>query len=218
MNISALSQPSLKGSRVPTGHVLVHLKFQGGPIIKLLQETGITPVIQEGLGVVDFYPSNSISVVWITEEVIIGSSSSVLKKIKKLDEGRCSGIALVEVTELSKQYYKELQLSTMVDFNVPLIPVRSVNEMAKVVAQLVYSKSQPNPIIKCSRSGINMDESVLATLKSFPMVGGRKAVSLINKFSSIDQINKASIQELEALVGRPTALHVKGFLEGKKAR
>ena len=43
----------------------------------------------------------------------------------------------MEVTDLSKQYYKELQLLTMVDFNVPLIPVRSVNEMAKVVAQLV---------------------------------------------------------------------------------
>ena len=52
----------------------------------IILETGVTPVIQEGLGVVDFYPSNAISVVWITEEVIIGSSSAVLKKIKKLDE------------------------------------------------------------------------------------------------------------------------------------
>ena len=37
MNLSALSQPSLKGCRVPPGHILVHSKFLGGPVIKLMQ-------------------------------------------------------------------------------------------------------------------------------------------------------------------------------------
>ena len=35
--MSNLSQPSLKGARVPPGHVLVHAKFQGSQILQFIQ-------------------------------------------------------------------------------------------------------------------------------------------------------------------------------------
>ena len=44
-------------------------------------ESGVKPVVQEGLGIVDFYPSNRTAVIWISEEIIITNESSIERKL-----------------------------------------------------------------------------------------------------------------------------------------
>ena len=49
-------------------------------------DTGIKPVVQEGLGIVDFYSSNQTAVIWIPEEVLVAKESSLQKKLTKFDK------------------------------------------------------------------------------------------------------------------------------------
>ena len=54
-------------------------------------------------------------------------------------KGFCNGIVFVQVTNVSHQYYKRLQLSTLNVCNITLVPVKSSKEMAKFLTHLVCS-------------------------------------------------------------------------------
>ena len=43
-------------------------------------------MVQEGLGIVDFYSSNQTAVIWIPEEVLVAKESSLQKKLTTFDK------------------------------------------------------------------------------------------------------------------------------------
>jgi len=212
MNISNLSQPSLKGARVPPGHVLVHAKFQGNQILHLIQDTGIKPVVQEGLGIVDFYSSNQTAVIWIPEEVLVAKESSLQKKLTKFDEGFCNGIACIQVTSVSHQYYKKLQLFALTISNVTLVPVKSSMEMVKFLTHLVYSECSSTQTFR-SAIAVDLNECVLGTIKVIPTVGEKKAKELLERFQSLAELCNGPFEDMRTIVGSTAAQHIRSLFD-----
>lgn len=49
----------------------------------------------------------------------------------------CNGMVLAQVTQLSQQYFKELQSYAITEFDVSIVPIASTNEMVKFLVQQV---------------------------------------------------------------------------------
>ena len=49
----------------------------------------------------------------------------------------CNGMVLAQVTQLSQQYFKELQNYAITELDVSIVPVASINEMVKFLMQQV---------------------------------------------------------------------------------
>ncbi len=47
----------------------------------------------------------------------------------------------------------------------------------------MYNQGNQNPILKRQR-GVNFDDAVMATLKSFPGIGEKKVKQILTKYSS----------------------------------
>eukprot|EP00794_Sanderia_malayensis_P018784 gene18784-20675_t len=200
-----LLQPSLKGSRVPPGHVLAHVKYQGTEIVKQLQSLGVTAIVQNGLGIVDFYPSSTLAVKWIQENDL-QNMDSLKQKLKKISLAKCNGIIVVEVTENSKQYFKEIQMFSALELDkISVIPVSTSIDVAKILSQLAYDNGNANQFFK-NKVKIDLDGAVLTTLKSLPGVGGKKARQLLEKYPSFQEIAESSIEDLKSVVGSQAAL------------
>ena len=43
-------------------------------------------MVQDGMGVVDFYPSGKIAIIWLPEETLIGNIDTLKNRIIKLDQ------------------------------------------------------------------------------------------------------------------------------------
>lgn len=55
-------------------------------IAAIFTDCGIKPIVQDGMGVVDFYPSGKIAIIWLPEETLIGNIDAVKKRLIKLDQ------------------------------------------------------------------------------------------------------------------------------------
>ena len=60
-----------------------------------------------------------------------------------------------------------------------------------------------------------LEESILDVVHSFPGVGGKKAMDLLNTFKTIKNICEASVDELVKVVGKTTAEAIVKMAEGK---
>uniref|UniRef100_A0A8C5NYB0 Fanconi anemia core complex-associated protein 24 n=1 Tax=Jaculus jaculus TaxID=51337 RepID=A0A8C5NYB0_JACJA len=67
-----------------------------------------------------------------------------------------------------------------------------------------------NPFLRKRRSVLS-EASLVRTVQQIPGVGRVKAPLLLQRFSSIQRLSNASIQELEPVVGQAAAQHIHAF-------
>ncbi|KAL9975968.1 hypothetical protein ACROYT_G013196 [Oculina patagonica] len=207
------TQPRLHGACILPGHILVNERFHGSAIVKALQESHVTVQIDDCMGVTDFNPSSDVGVVYLTEADLV-DGYSYKGKLLKFAKASFRKVVLAEKTTLSSQYFYELQKFIVIERGLVLLPVTSPAEAGKILAQMVFleSKPQSNPYrIKMKQQPT--DQAVLTTLQTVPGLGQKKAMALLSKFNSIEQISKASVASLASVVGNANAQQLKDFFQ-----
>ncbi|RMX51316.1 hypothetical protein pdam_00004680 [Pocillopora damicornis] len=189
------TQPRLHGACILPGHILVNERFHESDVVKTLQENHVNIQMDDSMGVVDFNPSSDVGVVYLSEADLVGGYNYKEKLLK-----------------FGKKFI-------VMERGLVLLPVASPVEAGRILAQMVLleSKPQSNPYrIKMKPQAT--DQAVLTTLQNVPGVGQKKAVALLSKFNSIEQICKASVASLATVVGNANALQIKDFFSATNAR
>ncbi|XP_048764115.1 Fanconi anemia core complex-associated protein 24-like [Ostrea edulis] len=197
---------------VPIGHIIVSQKWRNSELHQRLK-SDVLVLFEDNLGMVDFYPSSRLGVVYITEPDLLTFSGHKKKLAKLRKANRVQVIVLAEKTSTSGQYYPEVQKFCLMDLGFTIIPVPGQNEAASILAQMVVSENQmtANPFLR--KKICHVDEALLVTIKSIPGLGGIKARALLEKFGSIENLCRASSQELSVVIGKVGAEHVKNFFD-----
>ncbi|XP_030281552.1 Fanconi anemia core complex-associated protein 24-like [Sparus aurata] len=113
-------------------------------------------------------------------------------------------LVLVENTKLSEQYFSAVQKFVVFDLGLTLLPVSGQTEASQLITQIVSNKGRENPFRR--RNSIQLlDPLVLALVQQVPGVGRVKALSLLQHFSSIQQLCNAAPTELEPIVDQAAA-------------
>ncbi|KAJ8317851.1 hypothetical protein KUTeg_002942 [Tegillarca granosa] len=174
---------------------------------------GTQILYEDNLGMIDFYPSDHLGVVYISEADLV-TGTGYRKKLAKLRKANTVPIQVIaERTTTSCQYYFSLQKFCMMELGFILVPVPSQVEAGSLLAQMVSSegRQESNPFSK-KRNPPSYDQALLNTVQCIPKLGDIKAKLLLEKFSSLNGIHKASKDELAAVVGKASAQHIKNFL------
>ncbi|XP_064599200.1 Fanconi anemia core complex-associated protein 24-like isoform X2 [Liolophura sinensis] len=168
---------------------------------------------EEDLGVVDFHPSMSVGVIYLSEADIITGTAYKRKLVKFRKANRCKGVILAERTAMSSQYYSALQRFVVLELGFVLIPVANQTEAGTFLVQMVNVETKPegNPFKK-KKTGHHTDLALLESLQCIPKLGVVKVKALLVNFHSIEEICNASTDELAKVIGRAGAAHLKDFL------
>lgn len=208
--------PHRDGGRVPPGGIVCHPRWKGTDAAKAMQGK-VRIVFEDDAGIVDFHPSHDKAVVYVTEGDLL-TSQAYRKKLAKLKKAeKMKGIVLIDKTPITVQYYLEIQKFVVLELGLVLLPVTDQVEAGNLLVQMVNeeNKSSCNPFLFKPKRSVSRDQAVLNTVQMIPKLGSVKAKSLLNRFKSIQRIQKASLEELSSVVGRANAQHVKTFLEEK---
>lgn len=99
-------------------------------------------------------------------------------------------------------------LSTILDFQVPIIFTKNEKETAKYLSILAKKSKKPYSI-RASKILKSSSQQIQFILEGFPNIGPAKAKFLIKNFKSLKNIFNAPEQELKPILGSRT----KGFIE-----
>lgn len=202
--------PVKSGINVPVGHLIVNPKWRSSDLSTSLQSS-IQVLYDDNVGLIDFYPSASTGVVYITEAEL--ASNTYRRRLAKLRKANKVPIVVIgERTATSSQYFSSLQKFCVMELGFSLVPVPSQREAGSFLAQMVHAEGhkETNPFTKKKRPP-PLDQALLATVKCTPKLGDVKARILLEKFGSLYAISKASYQQLTDVVGKAIAGHVKTF-------
>ncbi|XP_023577291.1 Fanconi anemia core complex-associated protein 24 isoform X2 [Octodon degus] len=123
-------------------------------------------------------------------------------KIKLVFE---DGLTMVDFYLSSRScilYITEADLVAGNGYRKRLVRVRNVQEQTK--------EPSKNPFLRKRRAALS-EPFLLRTVQQIPGVGKVKALLLLQKFPSIQQLSNASIQELEPVVGQAAAQQIHAF-------
>ncbi|XP_022319508.2 Fanconi anemia core complex-associated protein 24-like [Crassostrea virginica] len=197
---------------VPIGHIIASQKWKNSELHHALQ-SNVQVLFDDNLGVVDFFPSSKLGIVYISEPELVTFSGQKKKLAKLRKANRVQAVVLAERTATSGQYFPEVQKFCLMDLGFSIIPVPSQREAASILAQMVVSESHLNANPFLRRRTCHVDETLLTTMKSIPGLGGVKARSLLKQFGSIENICRASHQDLSKTLGKAGAASVLKFLQ-----
>ncbi|XP_060067536.1 Fanconi anemia core complex-associated protein 24-like [Ylistrum balloti] len=207
------SQTSVKQTfKVPVGHIVICGKWRGSDLSAILQG-GVQVLYEDGLGLIDFYPTGNLGVVYLPEADLItcGTYKRKLAKLRKAN--KICVLVMAERTSTSQQYYSPLQNFCMLELGFSLLPVPSQREAASLLIQMVHNEGKSaelNPFCK-KKKNVHLDPAILTTLQCVPKLGEVKAKLLLQTFKNIQNISVASVEELAAVVGKASAAQVKTF-------
>ncbi|XP_055002324.1 Fanconi anemia core complex-associated protein 24 isoform X2 [Sorex araneus] len=114
---------------------------------------------------------------------------------------------------MSEQYFPAVQKFTVLDLGMVLLPVASQMEAACLISELVLEHAKEpskNPLLRKKRAQTS-EASLLRSVQQIPGVGKVKAPLLLQKFPSIQQLSRASLRELEPVVGPAAAQQIHSF-------
>lgn len=197
---------------VPLGHVVANEKWRGSQLAQGMQGK-VKLVFEDGLAPVDFYLSVRSCILYITEADLVAGNSYRKRLVRVRNSSNLQGIALVEKTPTSEQYFPAIQKFTVLDLGMVLLPVASQVEASCIIIQLVQEQTKEpskNPFLRKKQSQLS-EPFLLRTVQQIPGVGKIKASLLLQKFPSIQQLSNASIQELEQVVGQAAAQQIHAF-------
>lgn len=212
----APTQPSLKGGKIPHGHIILNSKFQGTSLVKCLSELSFTVVFDDTIGLIDCYVSSYCAILLVQESQLI-METEIKQKLRKLAIFPHCKALIAEVTNVSQQYFKDLQERILFsETDVKLVSVTNHREMALMISTLAQTDFQTNYFLQKAKNKTPLEESIVDVVHSFPGVGGKKALDLLTSFHSIKNILMASLQDLTKVVGKTTAESVIKMASFKK--
>lgn len=197
---------------VPYGHAIGSEKWRGSELAQGLYGK-IQLHFEEALGMVDFQLPNRLCVLYISEADLVAGNAFKRRLVRIRNGSNLHTLVIVERTRLSEQYFPQVQKFIALELGMNLLPVANQSEAAQLIIQLVHSQSkeqQSNPFLRKKRSHL-AEPSILNTVQQVPGVGKVKALLLLQYFPSIHQLSKASVQQLEEVVGRGIAQQVHTF-------
>ncbi|TRY85921.1 hypothetical protein DNTS_011934 [Danionella cerebrum] len=165
-------------------------------------------LFEEELGVIDFCLSNKTCVLYVSETDLVAGNAYR----RRIANSGLQGVVVVEKTPLCEQYFSVLQKFVVLELGLTLLPVADTSEAAQLIAQMVFAESKENPFSRRSVSRL-LEPLVLGLVQQIPGVGKVKALQLLQRFPSMHQLSRASLQELEILVGETTAQQIRGFFQ-----
>ncbi|KAM9854541.1 Fanconi anemia core complex-associated protein 24 isoform 1-T1 [Aulostomus maculatus] len=195
----------------PYGHVVAGEKWRNSLLLRGLMGAGVKILFESEPGVADLHLSNRSCILYVSECDIIAGSTYKRKLVRY--RNACSSLqelVLVENTHLSEQYFSAVQRFVVFDLGLTLLPVSGQTEASQLIAQLVLSEGRENPFRRRSSSRL-LDPLVVALVQQIPGVGRVKAQALLQRFSSIHQLCKATPAELEPTVGAAAAQQIHSF-------
>uniref|UniRef100_A0A3P8X400 FA core complex associated protein 24 n=1 Tax=Cynoglossus semilaevis TaxID=244447 RepID=A0A3P8X400_CYNSE len=193
----------------PCGHVLSSEKWRNSSLVQSLR--GVNVLFESELGVADFHLPNRSCALYVSECDIVAGNSYKRKLVRYRNAGSSfQELVVVENTRLSQQYFSAVQKFVVLELGLTVLPVSGQTEAAQLIAQIVHSSSRENPFRRTVSPRI-LDPLVLAVVQKVPGVGGVKALALLQKFSSLQQLSNATSSELEPVVGRAAAQHIHSF-------
>eukprot|EP00071_Canis_lupus_P024312 XP_013976328.1 Fanconi anemia core complex-associated protein 24 isoform X2 [Canis lupus familiaris] len=152
-------------------------------------------------------------ILYVTEADLVAGNGYRKKLVRVRNSSNLQGIVIVEKTQMSEQYFSAIQKFTVLDLGMVLLPVASQMEASCLIIQLVQEQTKEpskNPFLSKKRAPIP-ELSLLRTVQQIPGVGKVKALLLLQKFPSIQQLSNASLRELEPVVGPAVAQHIQAF-------
>ncbi|KAG7259076.1 hypothetical protein CRUP_016708, partial [Coryphaenoides rupestris] len=150
---------------------------------------GVKVVFEKELGVVDFFLPNRTCVLYISECDIIAGNGYKRKLVRFRNANSSGGQELVAVAErsrLSEQNFPALQSFVVFELGLTLLPVSAQTEASQLISQLVHSEGRDNPFRRRSLARL-YEPQILLLLQQIPGVGGVKASSLLQSFSSLQE-------------------------------
>ncbi|XP_023577292.1 Fanconi anemia core complex-associated protein 24 isoform X3 [Octodon degus] len=197
---------------VPLGHIVANEKWRGSQLAQEMQGK-IKLVFEDGLTMVDFYLSSRSCILYITEADLVAGNGYRKRLVRVRNSSNLQGIVVVEKTQMSQQYFPAIQKFTVLDLGMVLLPVANQTEASCLIIQLVQEQTKEpskNPFLRKRRAALS-EPFLLRTVQQIPGVGKVKALLLLQKFPSIQQLSNASIQELEPVVGQAAAQQIHAF-------
>ncbi|KFQ17199.1 Fanconi anemia-associated protein of 24 kDa, partial [Merops nubicus] len=201
---------------VPFGQVVGNEKWRGSEIAERLQGK-IRLTFEDGLGIVDFHLSNRTCILYVSEADMVAGDEFKRRLVRFRNVSSLRGIVIVEKTQLSDQYFLAVQKLVVLELGMVLLPVANQGEASQLITQLVsfYVREQSkdhrsNPFLRkqCSQLA---EPSLFRTVQQIPGVGKTKALLLLQRFGSIQQLCNASVQDLQPVVGLTVAQQVHSF-------
>uniref|UniRef100_A0AAQ4NUA2 Fanconi anemia core complex-associated protein 24 pseudonuclease domain-containing protein n=1 Tax=Gasterosteus aculeatus aculeatus TaxID=481459 RepID=A0AAQ4NUA2_GASAC len=206
----------------PYGHVFATEKWRNSPLIQSLKGGGVRILFEDELGLADFHLPNKSCVLYVSEcDVVAGNGyKRKLVRYRNTSSHGFQELVLVEKTRLSEQYFGAMQKLVVFDLGLTLLPVGGQAEASQLIAQIgltltvppsqVHGVGRENPFRRRTSSRL-LDPLVLALVQHVPGVGRVKALALLERFSSIQQLCNAAPAQLEPIVGQAAAQQIHGF-------
>jgi len=212
---SQITATPAPGGGLPAGHISVNDKWRGSELLKTLQGS-LNVLMDDQLGIVDFHPASDVGIVYVSEGDLAAGTLYKRKLVKLRKAERLRGVVIVEKTHISCQYFQTLQKFAVLELGLTLMPVINQTEAANLLVQMVHTENNPaHNVLHKSKKHKSVDASVLATVQCIPRLGEVKAKHLLEKFGSIHNINKATMQELSDVIGKNLGQTVWKFLHEK---
>jgi len=92
-------------------------------------------------------------------------------------------------------------LSVALEYQVPIIFTFDEKDTAKYLEVLAKKKDKPSSSIRASKIHLTKSEQQFFILEGFPNIGLTKAKALLDKFKTLENIFKASEEELSEILG-----------------
>ncbi|KAM6927007.1 Fanconi anemia core complex-associated protein 24 [Lycodopsis pacificus] len=196
----------------PYGHVITSEKWRNSSLIQGLKGGGVRILFEEELAVADFQLPNKSCILYVSEcDVIAGNGyKRKLVRYRNSSSSRFQELVLLENTRLSEQYFAAVQTFVVLDLGLTLLPVGGQTEASQLITQMVHGEGRENPFRRRTSSRL-LDPLVLALVQHVPGVGRVKALALLERFSSIQQLCNAAPAELEPIVGQAAAQQIHSF-------
>uniref|UniRef100_A0A1A8HF48 Chromosome 19 open reading frame 40 n=1 Tax=Nothobranchius korthausae TaxID=1143690 RepID=A0A1A8HF48_9TELE len=197
-------------SALPYGHIICAERWRNSALIQDLKGGGVNILFENELGLADFHLPSKTSILYVSEGNIVAGTEYRRKLVRYRNASSLQDVVLVERTRLSEQYFPAVQRFVVLDLGLALVPVSGQTEASQLIIQMVHGQTRENPFRPRSSCRL-LDPLVLALVQQVPGVGRVKAVTLLQNFSSIQQLCSAAPAELELIVGRASALQIHSF-------
>ncbi len=199
--------------------VYVDYREKGSGVPEALQELGAV-VVYDRLGVGDYIVSDRIAVERKTMSDLAQSvfDGRLFDQARRLSEYYEKPVILVEGSwsELEKTTTRVVQviealLAVSLDYNIHVVFTRSPADTAKLLYHLALREQRDHkrPIVVHRKPRLEqLWMQQLYVVQSLPGVGPKLAEKLLEKLGSIEAICRASIVELERVLGESRARQV----------
>ncbi|MDP3965965.1 MAG: ERCC4 domain-containing protein [archaeon] len=108
---------------------------------------------------------------------------------------------LQKENKIHENALKGILLSISLDYKVPILFSKNEEETARLI-RTIGNKKENSPAINPKKKTLSKDEELRFIMESFPGIGGVKAKTLLEKFSSIKSIANSEESELKPILGK----------------